>query len=145
RFANEYRAGHPLENDTLLVTAERPEVAALVDPRQLLQVLTVLVYNALTYGRMPGEPARVTIHVHRDDRQHPIIDVTDRGPGIPERVAQQLFKPFFTTSSHGTGLGLYIARELIRANQATLDHVPLPGGGTCFRIRLPAPHALLPA
>lgn len=138
RFANEYRAGHPLENDTLLVTAQRPEVAALVDPRQLLQVLTVLVYNALTYGRMPGEPARVSIHVHHDDRQHPVIDVTDRGPGIPERVAQQLFKPFFTTSSHGTGLGLYIARELTRANQASLDFIALPAGGSCFRIRLSA-------
>ena len=138
RFVEEYRAGHPLENDTLLATAERPEVPALVDPRHLLQVLTVLVHNALTYGRMPGEPARVTVHVHYDRRRCPVIDVTDRGPGIPERVAQQLFKPFFTTSGHGTGLGLYIARELVRANQATLDFVALPAGGSCFRIKLSA-------
>ena len=48
-----------------------------------------------------------------------MIDVLDRGPGIPEGVAAQLFRPFFTTSEHGTGLGLYIARELCRANQAT--------------------------
>ncbi len=136
RFVNEYRAGHPLENDTLVATSERPEVQALVDPRHLLQVLTVLVHNALTYGRMPGEPARVSVHVHQDDRRHPIIDVTDRGPGIPERVAQQLFQPFFTTSGHGTGLGLYIARELILANQASLDFIALPAGGSCFRIRL---------
>ena len=47
----------------------------------------------------------------------------DRGPGIPETVAAQLFRPFFTTSGHGTGLGLYIARELCRANQATLEYV----------------------
>lgn len=138
RFVREYRAGHPLENDTLVATAERPEVQALVDPRHLLQVLTVLVHNALTYGRMPGEPARVTVHVHHDERRHPIIDVTDRGPGIPERVAHQLFQPFFTTSGHGTGLGLYIARELIRANQASLDFIALPAGGSCFRIRLSA-------
>ena len=136
RFVDEYRASHPLENDTLLATAERSEVPALVDPRHLLQVLTVLVYNALTYGRIPGEPARVTVHVHHDHLQRPIIDVTDRGPGIPERVAQQLFKPFFTTSAHGTGLGLYIARELVRANQASLDFIALPAGGSCFRITL---------
>jgi two-component system sensor histidine kinase PilS (NtrC family) len=51
-------------------------------------------------------------------------------------VASQLFKPFHTTSPHGTGLGLYIARELCLANQASLDYVALPAGGACFRIRL---------
>ena len=74
-----------------------------------------------------------------------MIDVLDRGPGIPEAVAAQLFRPFYTTSEHGTGLGLYIARELCRANQATLEYVPVPGGGSCFRITLPGPHTLLPA
>ena len=64
-----------------------------------------------------------------------MIDVLDRGPGIPDAVATQLFRPFFTTSEHGTGLGLYIARELCRANQATLDYVAVPGGGSCFRDR----------
>ncbi|MGY0797716.1 sensor histidine kinase [Lysobacter sp. A286] len=137
-FVEDYRAGHPLEQDSLLTTSELPRIAALVDPRQLHQILTVLVHNALTYGRIPGEPARVTLHVYLDSHQHPVIDVTDRGPGIPERVAQQLFRPFFTTSGHGTGLGLYIARELSRANQASLDHIALPAGGSCFRLRLSA-------
>ena len=45
----------------------------------------------------------------------------------------------------GTGLGLYIARELCVANEASLDYIPVPGGGSCFRILLPAPHALLRA
>ena len=136
QFVDDYRSGHPLENDSLRATATRPQIPALIDPRQLHQVLTVLVYNALTYGRMPGEPARVTLHVQLDPHQAPIIDVVDRGPGIPERVVAQLFRPFFTTSSHGTGLGLYIARELCRANQASLEFVSLPAGGSCFRIRL---------
>jgi len=137
-FVDEYRAGHPLEDDTLRATASRPQIATLADPRQLHQILTVLVHNALTYGRLPGEPARVTLHVQVDLHSQPTIDVIDRGPGIPERVAQQLFRPFFTTSGHGTGLGLYIARELCRANQASLDFVPLPAGGSCFRVRLSA-------
>ncbi|KGM56568.1 ATPase [Lysobacter arseniciresistens ZS79] len=135
-FVDDYRAGHPLENDTLRTTADRPQIAALVDPRQLHQVLTVLVHNALTYGRMPGEPARVTLHVQLDPLKQPLIDVIDRGPGIADGVALQLFRPFFTTSGHGTGLGLYIARELCRANQASLDFVALPGGGSCFRVKL---------
>ncbi len=138
-FVDDYRAGHPLEDDSLRATATHPRIATLVGPRQLHQILTVLVHNALIYGRVPGEPARVGLHVHLRNHDQPIIDVIDRGPGIPERVVQQLFRPFFTTSGHGTGLGLYIARELCRANQASLDYVPLPAGGSCFRVRLSSP------
>jgi two-component system sensor histidine kinase PilS (NtrC family) len=71
-----------------------------------------------------------------------VLDVADRGPGMPEMVSNQLFRPFFTTSEHGTGLGLYIARELCHANQATLEHVPVPAGGCCFRIRMSGAGAL---
>jgi len=139
QFVEDYLESHPIEHDTLRATASQPKLTALVDPRQLHQVLTVLVANALNYGRMPGQPARVTVHVQTDERGTPTLDVLDRGPGIPESVAARLFRPFFTTSPHGTGLGLYIARELCRANQATLDYVPLPAGGGCFRIRLGEP------
>jgi two-component system sensor histidine kinase PilS (NtrC family) len=65
-----------------------------------------------------------------------MLDIVDRGPGIPPSVAEQLFEPFYTTSEHGTGLGLYIARQLCEANQASLKHIPLPAGGSCFRITL---------
>ena len=138
QFVSEYLAGHPLEDDSLTSTSSKPSLPVMVDPRQLHQVLTVLVHNALLYGRKPGEPARITIHAQPENGSGCRIDVLDRGPGIPERQAGQLFKPFFTTSPHGTGLGLYIARELCRANQATLDYVPTPGVGSCFRIRFPA-------
>ncbi|WP_233433483.1 sensor histidine kinase [Lysobacter soli] len=142
-FVDEYLASHPLDLDTLRSTSQIPRLPVLIDPRHLHQVLTVLVSNALSYGRMPGEPARVTVSVYPDDAGLPCIDVLDRGPGIPESVASRLFRPFFTTSSHGTGLGLYIARELCRANQATLDYVAMPGGGGCFRVRLIGSHTLL--
>ena len=142
-FVEEYLASHPLDLDTLRSTSQVARLPVLIDPRHLHQVLTVLVSNALSYGRMPGEPARVTVSVYPDDAGLPCIDVLDRGPGIPESVASRLFRPFFTTSSHGTGLGLYIARELCRANQATLDYVAMPGGGGCFRVRLIGSHTLL--
>lgn len=144
RFIDEYQQSLSIETDTLeAVIGPRP-VPALVDQRHLQQIVTVLVQNAMNYGRLPGESARVRVRVFQADHR-PMIDVMDRGPGIPEAVAAQLFRPFFTTSEHGTGLGLYIARELCRANQATLEYVPVPGGGSCFRITLPGPHALLPA
>ncbi len=142
-FIDEYRQSMSIETDSLEIVPSTRPVPALVDPRHLHQVLTVLVQNAFNYGRLPGEPARVRLRVAPSDRRA-TIDVIDRGPGIPESVATQLFNPFFTTSEHGTGLGLYIARELCRANQATLDYVPVPGGGSCFRIVLPGPGTLLP-
>ena len=137
QFVEDYLVSHPIEGDMLSSSSALGTAPALFDPRQLHQAVTVLVSNALNYGRMPGEPARVTLRVGMDGGQ-PVLDVLDRGPGIPEPLRGRLFKPFFTTSSHGTGLGLYIARELCRANQASLDYVPTPGGGGCFRIRLSA-------
>ena len=144
-FIEDYRAIHPPENDQLEAATPALPVATMVDRRQLHQVVTVLVHNALVYGRVPGEPARVGLRVHTDAADGPVLDVVDRGPGIPDMVASQLFRPFFTTSPHGTGLGLYIARELCLANQATLEYVPVPAGGACFRIRLPAARAFATA
>ncbi|MGH8061453.1 MAG: sensor histidine kinase, partial [Pseudoxanthomonas sp.] len=144
RFVDEYQQSMSIETDSLETVIGAKAVPALVDLRHLQQVITVLVQNALNYGRLPGESARVRIRVFQVENR-PMIDVLDRGPGIPEAVAAQLFRPFYTTSEHGTGLGLYIARELCRANQASLEYVAVPGGGSCFRITLPGPHTLLPA
>ena len=141
RFVLEYRQGLSLETDSVEPIISSTSVAAQVDTRHLHQMLTALVHNALKYGRVGEQPARVRLRVALQDRL-PVIDVMDRGPGIPEAVAAQLFRPFFTTSEHGTGLGLYIARELCRANQARLDYVPVPAGGACFRLTLSAPHTM---
>ena len=143
-FVQDYAESHPLETDVLRAVHEGTRVVALVDPQHLHQVLTVLVHNALTYGRNPGEPAQVTVAVHRDVNQSlPMIEIVDRGPGIPPKVVEQIFTPFFTTSEHGTGLGLYIARQLCEANQSTLAYEAVPGGGSCFRIIMATPQALV--
>jgi len=138
RFVIEYRQTLSLENDSLEAVIREPSVVAMMDPRHLHQVLTALVHNALKYGRVADEPARIRIRVASAER-NAVIDVMDRGPGIPDAIATQLFRPFYTTSEHGTGLGLYIARELCRANQAQLDYVSIPAGGACFRLTLSTP------
>jgi two-component system sensor histidine kinase PilS (NtrC family) len=146
QFVNDYRESHPLETDILKASDAGKRVVALVDPQHLHQVLTILVHNALTYGRQPGKPAQVTVGACVDRHTGaPLVEVVDRGPGIPPRVAQQIFTPFFTTSEHGTGLGLYIAMQLCEANQSVLAYDPVPGGGACFRIRMPAAKSLLEA
>ncbi|MEW8436535.1 MAG: ATP-binding protein, partial [Candidatus Thiodiazotropha taylori] len=48
--------------------------------------------------------------------------------------AKQIFEPFFTTRNNGTGLGLYIAKELSETNRIRLEYIPGPTGGSCFRL-----------
>ncbi len=143
RTVSEFKQVVAEEAGTIQITNQAIPVVAMADPRHMQQVLTVLLQNAMNYGHLASDPARITVVAHTIDG-HPVIDVMDRGPGVAEGNRAQLFRPFFTTSEHGTGLGLYIAGELCRANDASLDYVPVPGGGSCFRIAMPAPHALMP-
>lgn len=138
RFLQEYTAIQPDLAPHLGLADPPPGGAmAMVDPQQLQQVLAILVNNAMVHGRQPDQPPRVHINMG-SERGEAWLDVLDRGPGIPPARVARLFQPFNTTSEHGTGLGLYIARELCRANQGQLEYRPLPGGGSCFRIRLPS-------
>jgi two-component system sensor histidine kinase PilS (NtrC family) len=142
RFVQDHHAVHP-DSRPLLKESTREAAQGLMDPRHLQQVLTILVSNALSYGRLPDRAPDVLVRVSRDANGDALVDVVDHGPGIPPAVAEHLFEPFFTTSEHGTGLGLYIARQLCEANQAALNHVPMAGGGSCFRVRLASPRSLL--
>jgi len=144
RFVDEYKLGNDLGADQLRAITQARQVEALADPQQMQQVVWNLVQNALRYGRQPGEPARVAVVARLlSDKGPPLIEVVDRGPGIPAKVAAQIFEPFFTTHEYGTGLGLYLARTMCDANQATLEYVPVAGGGSCFRITLPAAPVLV--
>jgi two-component system, NtrC family, sensor histidine kinase PilS len=139
-FVEEYKSGNDLGQDQLRAVTQGRHAEALADPQQLQQVAWNLVQNALRYGRLPGEPARVSVVARMaTEKGPPLIEVIDRGPGIPAKVAAQIFEPFFTTHEYGTGLGLYLARTMCEANQASLEYVPVAGGGSCFRITLPAP------
>lgn len=102
------------------------------DRGHLRQVLWNLCRNALRHGRkMPGS-LRLVLGVSNG---RAALDVQDDGPGIPAEHRGKLFEPFFTTAADGTGLGLYIAKELCEANGARLEyHVQEGRAGACFRI-----------
>jgi two-component system sensor histidine kinase PilS (NtrC family) len=141
-FIEDYRLIVPEENAQIRLTGEPARLPVMFDPRHLQQIVTALVNNAVRYGHLPGEVPRIALHVEESGGV-PVLSILDRGPGIPDAVTSQLFRPFFTTSENGTGLGLYIAHELCRANEAELEYVPVPGGGACFRITLPPQNTLL--
>jgi two-component system sensor histidine kinase PilS (NtrC family) len=106
-----------------------------VDPSHLYQLLWNLCENALKYGRRDDNDAPVELRtgrIHTSDR--PFLEITDRGPGIAQADAERIFEPFFTGSKGGTGLGLFIARELAQCNRAALIYEPRTGGGSIFRV-----------
>lgn len=100
------------------------------DRSHLQRILTNLLANACRHGS--AEPGAVQL-VATAER----LTVLDDGPGLSETAQGRLFEPFFTTESSGTGLGLYIARELAQANGAQLSYQP-PGG--CFQLTFPESH-----
>ena len=105
--------------------AARPEV--LFDRSHLNQVMWNLCRNALRHSRRG--PASITIRVSMERAGSIVkLDVVDDGPGVAPEARAQLFEPFFTAAAGGTGLGLYIAREVCEANGATLDYVETARG-----------------
>ncbi|MDX1810494.1 MAG: ATP-binding protein [Gammaproteobacteria bacterium] len=111
------------------------DVVVQFDPSHLSQILVNLCQNALRHGHSGGNRKMLEVRVgDQGDAREIILDVIDNGSGIDPETSRQIFEPFFTTASKGTGLGLYIARELAEANQAHLDYIPVPTGGSCFRI-----------
>jgi len=94
------------------------------DRQHLNRVLWNLVLNAWRHSRKQHGSVKIVVFSLPDERVE--LHVADDGPGVGEDHAGQLFEPFFTTESRGTGLGLYIARELAEGNRARLDYLPPP-------------------
>jgi two-component system, NtrC family, sensor histidine kinase PilS len=106
---------------------------AFIDPGHLKQILDNLCQNALRYGH--PERGEIIIQI-QNSSYGPCIEVIDNGDGINPEHVKQLFEPFFTTSANGTGLGLYISRELAELNQAKLSYHLTDENRSCFRLCL---------
>jgi two-component system sensor histidine kinase PilS (NtrC family) len=104
------------------------------DPSHLHQVVWNLCDNACKYGE-PFEGIKVDIRIGRlKPNERPYLEVGDRGAGIEAQFVDRIFEPFFTGRKGGTGLGLFIARELCQLNRAILLYEARSGGGSLFRI-----------
>jgi two-component system sensor histidine kinase PilS (NtrC family) len=135
QFAAEYRRSHELADEALQVQCLRDPLDVRMDPVHLHQVLWNLCDNAVRYAsRHAGVIAVELVAGRIPTSGRPYLEVADRGPGVAATVAERLFEPFVTGSRGGTGLGLYLARELCESNGATLRYVPREGGGSLFRI-----------
>ena len=135
RVIDAYCASHAVPREAVALHADA-DVVTRGTPGQLQQVIENLLDNALRHASSAAYP-RVAIRVRQSaSRDKPLIEIEDRGPGVPPDQREQLFEPFYTARADGTGLGLFMARELCAANQAHIEYYEPKTGGAGFRIAL---------
>lgn len=100
---------------------------------QLVQVIFNLVLNAIDATGKGGE---IVVSASEADGRL-ALSVADDGTGIPLEAREKLFRPYFTTKKHGTGLGLFVIRKIVEEHGGTVEVASEPGRGTTFHISLP--------
>jgi two-component system sensor kinase FixL len=127
------RAGASL---TISRNGDLPPVMA--DADRLSQVLINLVNNAL---QASGEHPKVEVSVNPEP-EGVLLEVRDQGPGLKPETIREIFTPFFTTKSGGTGLGLPVARRIVEEHGGRIELANRESGGAVARVRLPAAPAI---
>jgi two-component system sensor histidine kinase PilS (NtrC family) len=139
-FVDELCRNQQLAPDQIHLSVEPETLETEFDASQLHQILWNLCTNGIRHGSEHTGLARLTLRAAAThDNPTPYLDIIDNGPGISADTLQQIFEPFFTTATQGSGLGLYIARELSECNHAHLTYLPATDGGSCFRLTFSDP------
>jgi len=133
-FLPEFSQTMQLPLEQIGIDEESDDLEVRFDPSHLHQVVWNLCDNALKYAES-CDGIKVEIKLARlGPTYRPYLEVADRGSGIDPSSADRIFEPFFTGRKGGTGLGLFISRELCQLNRAILLYEPRMGGGSVFRI-----------
>jgi len=131
-FVGQFAEIEKVPDGVIAIEAEIEPVVTF-DRSHLNQIMWNLCRNALRYCLR--EQGSITLGVRAAARAGNVeLSVKDDGPGVAEALRGNLFEPFFTTASSGTGLGLYIAREICEANGARLEYVERASGGAQFGV-----------
>ena len=134
-FTREFVQTLELYEGAVSLVGSSPDIEVRMDPTHLHQILWNLCDNAVKYASAAAGAIAVEISCGiLEPSGRPYLEVADRGPGIKPDKVEQIFEPFYTSQPGGTGLGLYISRELAERNGAALRYQPRPGGGSAFRI-----------
>ncbi len=131
-FAVEFVRTLELQEGEFTIGDVAEDIEVRMDRSHLRQVMWNLCDNAVKYA---SETGGILVEVQAGRMQgRPYLEVLDCGFGVDKATADKIFEPFFTARSGGTGLGLYISRELCELNRSTLLYLDRPGGGSIFRI-----------
>jgi two-component system sensor histidine kinase PilS (NtrC family) len=134
-FANEFSQTQELYEGAVAVRLDAADFEVQMDRTHLHQIVWNLCDNAVKYASLAAGAISVELTCgYAETTGRPYLEVADRGPGIPPDKVEQIFEPFYTGQPGGTGLGLYISRELCERNGATLRYHARPDGGSLFRI-----------
>lgn len=112
-----------------------PDTEVFADPGQLSQIVVNILRNAVQHSGRERNALEIQLVGGRTrEAGGPLLDILDNGVGIPPETLNRIFEPFFTSRNDGTGLGLYIVRELAELNDIDIRYLPPPTGGSCFRL-----------
>ena len=130
---------HELQGVVLDTEAVDGRLLVDFDPGQLRQVINNLLRNAAEHAGSADAAPAVRLAAGYDAGGRPWLEVADNGAGVAAGDADHLFEPFFTTAGRGTGLGLYLCRELCESNEARISLRTRAPAGACFRITFAGP------
>jgi two-component system sensor histidine kinase PilS (NtrC family) len=133
-FAEEFSRTLELQEGEFSIGEISGDLEVRMDPSHLRQVLWNLCDNAIKYASETGGIMVEVAAGRLQGQGRPYVEVLDHGLGVDAVTADKMFEPFYTERKGGTGLGLYISRELCELNRATLLYLDRPGGGSIFRI-----------
>jgi len=133
-FCNEFKQNNDLTDNQLTLSQLNEDTMILFDSSHLNQVMNNLCSNSINHNNHEHGDINISISYGFDDQfGQPYIEVKDNGLGIPKEVIEQIFDPFFTTSNKGTGLGLYITKEMIESNRGRIRYISAETR-SCFKI-----------
>ena len=132
QFINEFIQSFDLTAGDIQLDSQHAELIVKMDSSQLHQVMWNLCENALRYSKT-SPFIQITCGEHPQTKRI-CVEVNDFGDGMDPETREQLFEPFFTTEATGTGLGLYLAKELCEANQVNLSLLSADKKGTRFKL-----------
>lgn len=134
-FFDDFLAQNKLRRDQLSLFIEPADLEVNFDPSHLHQIMWNLSRNAVKYAKKDKSKLSLVIQVGIPDHaKNIVLNVMDNGTGVSEGLAERLFEPFNTGSTKGTGLGLFMCKELSQANGSTLEYIQLASSGSCFRL-----------
>lgn len=135
-FVGNYLDG--LQNGAeITVDCSFPDLLVEFDQENLQRVLGNLLDNALRHSKIATGSEQARIEVALDFSKHQcLIDVVDQGSGVPQQEQSKLFEPFYTTVQEGSGMGLFLCKELCEINDADLYYRKTEQGESCFRVAL---------
>jgi two-component system sensor histidine kinase PilS (NtrC family) len=134
-FVDEFTETMQCPPERIRALGPTADVEVSADPSHLRQIVWNLCENAFKHGSPDDTETAVEIRCGRlTPNARPFLEVADRGPGVLPQHAERIFEPFYSGRRDGTGLGLFLARELAQTNGATLLYEARTGGGSIFRL-----------